>query len=219
MVSLCVGGITLIIIPLLALTANQLSRLHAAVQRYGDVVAVHLDETGRDDLINNVIPKMVGLSYQSSESLVLLCSPQYLAETKEFRDALLVCNARRTLRLVAVDEAHVYAMHGRSFRASIRALGECFFSVVFAAGAAYTPLFLAMTATMPLVLLEVFSRLTHVNWMLAAHQLWSSAVEFQQRNVTFALHVRGGCQTVRLTPRCRPIEQRRPCSRVCVCEL
>ena len=63
---------------------------------------------------------MEAFPYDSSSTLMFLCSPQYLARTTEFRDALLRCHARRTLRLVAIEKAHLYAMHGRSFRDSIR---------------------------------------------------------------------------------------------------
>jgi superfamily II DNA helicase RecQ len=53
-----VGKITLVLIPLLALTASQLSKLNVAVQPYGTINCVHLDETSPGDLAQTVLPKM-----------------------------------------------------------------------------------------------------------------------------------------------------------------
>src|SRR5210317_560660 len=43
-----VGGITLVIIPLLSLTANQLERLKQALQNDGNIICVHLDDAGKN---------------------------------------------------------------------------------------------------------------------------------------------------------------------------
>ena len=83
MTAICVAGVTLVVVPLLALTANRLARLNLADQRYAAITALHLGETLGDNLHNMVIPKMDGLSYHSLSSLLLLCLPQYLAETKK----------------------------------------------------------------------------------------------------------------------------------------
>ena len=156
-VATCVGGITLVIVPLLSLTANQLSRLKLAGQDHGSVKAVHLDETP-DALVRSVvIPKMKGMRGDGSDTLVLFCSPQYLVDHHVFRAARLGCHRHHTLRLVGLDEAHIYAMHGRSFRGCIRALRDVFLVFfLFGPNASHSPLFLTMTATMPKSLLEHF---------------------------------------------------------------
>ena len=92
---------------------------------------------------------------------------------------MLACNKRGMLRLVAIDEAHLFAMHGRSFRESICVLAEVFFHPLFATDAVTRPLFLAMTAMMTARLLSDFSKLTHVDWSLERHQLWSTPSEFK----------------------------------------
>ena len=196
-VATCVGGITLVIVPLLSLTANQLSRLELAGQNHGSVKAVHLDETP-DALVRSVvIPKMKGMRGDGSDTLVLFCSPQYLVDHHVFRAALLDCHRRRILRLLGLDEAHIYAMHGRSFRGCIRVLRDVFLVFLFGPNASHSPLFLAMTATMPKSLLEHFSALTHVNFGNPRHQLWASAENFQQRNISIQLRVRGGRQDLK----------------------
>ena len=48
--SIYVGGITVVIFPLLALTANKMARLQKAAQKIGAVLVVHLDDIARDDV-------------------------------------------------------------------------------------------------------------------------------------------------------------------------
>ena len=63
MTAIVVGGVTIVVVPLLALTADQPARLNAAVQRYGAVSAIHLDETSSEDLNKKLIPKMDAFPY------------------------------------------------------------------------------------------------------------------------------------------------------------
>ena len=88
MTAIAVGGITVIIFPLLALTANQLTRVNAAVQRYVTVAAVHIDKTSDNDLRCKAIQKMDVFDKGSSSSLLLQCSPQELAKNTVFRNAV-----------------------------------------------------------------------------------------------------------------------------------
>ena len=81
MTAICVGGITLVLVPLLALTANQLARLNKAIQKYGVVSADHMDEISGKDLREKIIPMMDSMRYDSSSTRMFLCSPQYLAES------------------------------------------------------------------------------------------------------------------------------------------
>ena len=148
MTSIAVAGISLVIVPLLALTANQLERINQALQTCGATSAVHIDDTTRDDTRNKVIPRINDFDYNSSSTLLILCSPQQLAENIAFREAMIRAYKRQILRLVAIDEAHLYAMHGRSFRESIRVLRDHFFAVICStATIKYAPLILAMTTT------------------------------------------------------------------------
>ena len=78
-----------------------------------------------------------------------------------------------------MDEAHIHALHGRSFRDSIRVLRDAFFLVLYGPGDVNSPLFLAMTATMIGNLLTSFSALVHVDCCSPIHQLWATADEFQ----------------------------------------
>ena len=194
------GGIVFVLVPLLSLTANNISNIRRAVQDYGLVEVHHLDETQNDELVQDVIPKMETLGLDSSTTVFLFSYPQYLAENTLFREALLRAHQCKILRLVAIDEAHLHTMHGRTFRDSIRIIRDVFFGVIFAAGI-WHPLFLAMTATMSLSLLEDFSKLTHVDWgrqietatayPVHPHLLWSSFSAFRQRYIKMEFQVTG----------------------------
>ena len=131
MTALPVGGITLLIIPLLSLTANQLERIKKAVQEYGNVLAYHLDDCAKHDVNETIIPKLETFNYNSSTTMLILCSPQYVADNVDFRNALLRCRDQQMLRLIAIDEVHIYAMHGRSFRDSIRVLKRDYFTKIY----------------------------------------------------------------------------------------
>ena len=50
------------------------------------------------------------------------------------KQTILDCVNQRTLRLIAIDEAHFYAQHGKLFRRELRILKSIFFSVIFNAG-------------------------------------------------------------------------------------
>ena len=89
MTALVVGGITLVTILLLALTANQLSRLQRSVQAFGVVSVYHLDNTPKEDLNKTILPKINLFEYESSTSMILLCSPQFIADNITFRNALI----------------------------------------------------------------------------------------------------------------------------------
>mmetsp|Transcript_33194 Transcript_33194/g.69753 ORF Transcript_33194/g.69753 Transcript_33194/m.69753 type:complete len:158 (+) Transcript_33194:242-715(+) len=62
MMAILVGGIALVIIPLLFLTANQFERIKHAVQRYSAVYAYHLDKCSKHDTKEKLIPKMDDLN-------------------------------------------------------------------------------------------------------------------------------------------------------------
>ena len=195
-----VGGIVFVIVPLLSLTANNISKIRRAVQEYGLVEVHHLDETPYSELVEHVIPMMETLGSESSTTVFLFSSPQYLADNTVFRAALLHAHRQKILRLVAIDEAHLHTMHGRTFRDCIRIIRDVFFGVVFATGV-WHPLFLAMTATMSVSLLADFSKLTHVDWgrrrdstsayPVYPHLLWSSSYAFRQRYIKMEFEVTG----------------------------
>ena len=125
------------------------------MQRYGPARAVHPDETSPADVAAELVPMLDGIPGDTSSTVLLLTSPQKLATEIRVRETLLRCAGRGTLRLIALDEAHRYAAHGRSFRDSVRYLRDEFFLPLFGAGSVFRVACLAMTATMSTDLLRL----------------------------------------------------------------
>jgi len=159
LVATMVNGIILVIVPLLALSADQMANIIGAIRDFVSSEGHHLGELSRSQINNDVIPRMDDIQYSTSSTMFLFTSPQQLVVNPTILDALLRCHARQTLRMVAIDEAHLYAMHGRSFRMDIRVLQKILFEIIFKEGA-WHPLFLDMTTTMTISLVESFSTLT-----------------------------------------------------------
>jgi len=105
---------------------------------------------------------MDAFEYALSTTMFLMCSPQFIAEHKESRDVLLRARDNEVLQLVAIDEPHLFAMHGRRFRDPIRFLQREFFAHLHKLKTTedYQPLLMATTATQP-VSLQKHSPISH----------------------------------------------------------
>ena len=156
------GGIILVTVPLLSLTADQMAKIRVVLMPEGSVEAHDDDEIPTKLLNEIVIPRMHEIGYNSTSTMFIFTSPQKLTNTQPLLDALFTCHQNQTLHLVTIDEAHLYTQHGRSFRESLRVLTSVFFAVLFHVGH-WHPLFLAMTATMNMDLLPSFSKLATVD--------------------------------------------------------
>ena len=158
-----VAGVVVVIVPPLTLTTGQLTKLRGANQHHSQVFAHHVDECSKSFVRNTLILTIRGLSDDTPATVFLLCSPQYLDEETAFRDAILHCAENGPLGMVVIDEAHMYAMHGRSFRTSIRRLSSSFFETLYGHDG-YQPLLFLANATMTTQLLGDLSSLTCVDW-------------------------------------------------------
>ena len=102
-----INGIILIIIPLLALTADQMPNTMNAVQEHGSIEAHHLDDISPSAVCNNIIPRMDEIEYITSSTIFLFSSPYYIMKNLAILDAILRWHAKKTLCLVAMDKAHL----------------------------------------------------------------------------------------------------------------
>mmetsp|Transcript_36102 Transcript_36102/g.66172 ORF Transcript_36102/g.66172 Transcript_36102/m.66172 type:complete len:200 (+) Transcript_36102:456-1055(+) len=173
-IATCAVEIIAVIVPLLALTANQMAKIEEALQDCGSVSAVHLDELSSAAINGKAIPRMHEIGYHSESTMFIFTSPQKIANNHAMLGTLVMCHARQTLRLVTIYETHLYAQHGNTFRGERRLLSALFLSVIFKIGS-WHPLFLVMTATMTIPLLTALSNLTHFDWTNKNHQLWVNA--------------------------------------------
>jgi hypothetical protein len=113
-VGIILGGVTLTIVPLLSLGANQTSKVNPrATQDCLTVAAFHLDKlflTEFDDL-HSVI---VDLAPGGTKLVHIFSSPQPLLKpaSKRILDVLF---HRKILRLIGVDEIRLFVHFARSF--------------------------------------------------------------------------------------------------------
>ena len=112
--------------------------------QHGFVEAHHLDDISPSAVCNNIIPRMDEIEYSTSSTIFLFSSPYYIMKNLAILDAILRWHAKKTLCLVAIDKAHLYAMHGCSFRVAMHILQCLLFNVVLRAGIRHT-LLLGMT--------------------------------------------------------------------------
>ena len=155
-----IGRFILVIVPLLSLMADQMTRIVLAIQMHGSVEARHLNDMEPNVFWKNIIPSMNKIGFGMMLVLFLFFYPQFLAENRDILSAFLRCHQQKMLHLVAIDEEHLYVIHGCSFQNAIQLLLRLFFSIVFKDDK-WHPLFLAMTATITLLLLSSFSGLTN----------------------------------------------------------
>ena len=79
-----VAGITLIIVPLLALTANLLSRVKQVAKNHVHMITHHMDELSKSNFDKTVLLQINAIECNSSTTLILLCSPQSLVYNTKF---------------------------------------------------------------------------------------------------------------------------------------
>ena len=94
----------------------------------------HLDGIPLCNINDTIIPQMNKIEYTSLSAIFVLTSPQRLANNPEVLADLFECHRRQTLRLVTVNEAHLYAQHGGSFQKELKILTDTFFLVIFKEG-------------------------------------------------------------------------------------
>ena len=70
------------------------------------------------------------LERDTTSTIFVICSPQFLVNNSQFCSTLVRANAERILRLVVNDKVHLYVQHGSTFRADIRQLKDDLFAKI-----------------------------------------------------------------------------------------
>ena len=185
-VGVILRGIILIIIPLLSLSADQLRKFRSACQSFGSVVVYHLDEimNAPRSLRDKLLDRLSELQNNTTSTVFLFVSPQFLMKQESFRHALISQARRGVLRLIKLDEVHLHVQHGVSFRRDIRMLKDFFFLPIFTTNPerAARPFVFCCTATMSQEYISLLATLTSVGFPSTA-QIWSTHEDFQQRTI------------------------------------
>ena len=110
------NGIVVIFIPLLSLSADQMVKMKEAKQLLGSVETHHLDELPTNDggeSLQKIVNRMSQLQEETTSTMFLFLSPQFLCKksSKPLLDALVVAYERKVLRVVGIDEAHLFVLH------------------------------------------------------------------------------------------------------------
>eukprot|EP00978_Attheya_sp_CCMP212_P031749 scaffold121143_cov65-Attheya_sp.AAC.1 len=83
------GGVTLVIVPLLALGADQVTKILRANQAYGVVKGYHLDEIKTPERRDMIIQELLHLNPDSKTSIFIFASPQAIvSNTAPWRGAI-----------------------------------------------------------------------------------------------------------------------------------
>ena len=110
-------GVSLSIVPLLALGADQTSNVRKkSIQTSGDVLAVHLDEIHNASDKQHLINSILALPVNTRKTIMLFSSPQKIVNDKAWMGFLKKLIQNGMLRLVCVDEVHLFVHYGMSFR-------------------------------------------------------------------------------------------------------
>jgi superfamily II DNA helicase RecQ len=145
-------GIVLIFIPLLTLSADVMHKFEDYNPRWGNVGVYHLDELYdcNRHLYHSLLRGCTSLGRETSSTLFIFLSPQFLINHRDALDVFVACAHDRTLRVIAMDEAHIHVQHGTSIREDIWALRIEFFKKIFGNQPKdLHPRLIALTATLP----------------------------------------------------------------------
>ena len=122
-IGLVAGGVILTIVPLLSLGADQTAKLQAKRVRNGLPINVfHIDEYQGSKSNGDLLTYLHSLPKDRSETVYLFSSPQKLATNKEWKHAVKSLIKKGVLSCLVLDEAHLFATFGTTFRKEIVAL-------------------------------------------------------------------------------------------------
>ena len=109
MIAVMVGGVWLIVVPLLSLTPDVIAKMKEGANSSGSIDVYNLDEIpkGSNQIFNNIVKQITTLPADTNSTVFLFASPQYISGSKAFRDALFLCHKNKTLRGVVIDEVHL----------------------------------------------------------------------------------------------------------------
>ena len=185
-------GIVLIFIPLLTLSADVMHKFQEANTTWGNVGVYHLDELydANRRAFDSLLRRCSTMKRNTTSTLFMFLSPQFLVHHRNTLDIFLTCATERTLRLIAIDEAHIHVQHGTSFRADIRALRAEFFRKVYGnQPSVKRPRLIALSATFPTSYLRLLSNLLTVDVTPANCILRGSPQDFCQREIDMKLEI------------------------------
>jgi hypothetical protein len=157
------GGVTWCIGPLLALGADQESKINKrSLSNDGKTFALHLDEYRTEAQLFGIWEELNAYTRQSELAVVVLTSPQILCSSSTIRNMFMTMLDSGALQLLCVDEAHLFVQFGLFFREEFIQLKSLLFEKLLLHGTSiYTKIpILFMTATANQTILSQLERIT-----------------------------------------------------------
>ena len=122
------SGVTLIIVETLSLAADQRSKIVSANGIYGPVLVYQLDSLRQKHLIKQLKDKLRSIERDSNTTIFLYPSPEYLTR-KPWCSIIVKIIDWGVLKLVSIDEIHLFVMFGIKFRKEFTLLKKSFLNI------------------------------------------------------------------------------------------
>ena len=170
------GGISITIVPLLSLAADQTSKLtHLSLSQglHHRLRVFNLDVI-RSEKLNTLLRnhlEELSSTDTSKKRVFLFTSPQKITNNPSWQQTIARCCHNGSLRLLAVDECHLYATHGMEFRAEFAELRKCLFKTITRQSKIPLPV-LFMTATASSAMVEDLQTLTGLRFDVTQDLIW-----------------------------------------------
>ena len=183
---------TLIIVKTLALAADQQSKVTSTNGLYGPILAYQLYSIKKKELVEKLKKKLLSLKKEDNTTVFLYTSPEYLMR-EPWRSIMVTLIDRRVMKLVRIDEIHLFVIFGLTFRKEFTLFKNSFFShlvcnrdprYTYSTGLCHDlkiPLLL-MTTTFNNSLLLLLAKMIRVK-VLANNFLWSGRDKMARRHV------------------------------------
>lgn len=182
-------GVHLIIHPLLVLTADQVVKFLEGTDDYGNIQVHNLDDLAgtTPEYRRNFVAMLNAMLADTDTTTFVFASPQFLAKYDHIRRVLVEdCKRRGTLRSVTIDEAHLFAQHGSSFRPEIRHVAEHVIKPIRRRTDTdrSRPFYVLLSATMSLSDMTALSNMTNVGFDKEEFIIRGTPRDFLQETIT-----------------------------------
>lgn len=198
MLGTALGGLVVVVVPLLALMGDQMTKMTVRNNDAGGSMEAYnidqLDEENKGFIEEKLLPRIRDMKEGTNSSIFLFVSPYYLTRHPEMIEAIIEAHLRKVLAGIGIDEVHLYVAQS-TFRMCIRLLKDMLWKRLFPdeGDVDSWPRFFAMTATLPNEYNALLQDLIGGGINLDPSMcIRPSHEQFQQRNINMQLLVRGG---------------------------
>ena len=184
MVGTIFGGIVVVVVPLLALMGDQMTKMKREGGNGTEVYNLdQLHEEAPGIIEKDLIPRLNTMKEGTTSTVFLLTSPHYLTRNPAMVNAIIEAKQRNVLTATVFDEGHLFAAHS-FFRPCIPLLGDLLWKHIFPKDEPDSwPKLIAMTATMPNEYVEILQSLVGGVPLGPSRTIRPRREDFEQRNL------------------------------------